>query len=142
MAKDFNGIDRVVYQNTTFIRFQKLLFWQNNRIYDSFSIGTLAGAWHIQARSKAPRSSTRQNNSLQLRQKVNSKPSGSGRSPLNRFANRPVKPQSAFFKFCSFVITEFFSFRIVSGGVFFTSFLLFSHITNCFLSHGRPCSPF
>lgn len=44
MAKDFNGIDRVVYQNTTFIRFQKLLFWQNNRIYDSFSIGTLAGA--------------------------------------------------------------------------------------------------
>ena len=124
-----------MYQNTTFIRFQKLLFWQNNRIYDSFSIGTLAGACHTQAPSTAPRPSTRQNNSLQLRQKVNSKPSGSGRSPLNRFANRPVKPQSAFFEFCSFVITEFFSFRIVSGGVFFTSFFLFSHITNCFFCH-------
>ena len=45
-------------------------------------------------------------------------PSGSGRSPLNRFANRPVKPQSAFFEFCSFFASEFFSFRIVSGGVF------------------------
>lgn len=109
MAKDFNGIDRVVYQNTTFIRFQKLLFWQNNRIYDSFSIGTLAGAWHIQARSKAPRSSTRQNNSLQLRQKVNSKPSGSGRSPLNRFANRPIiLRSSAYLEFYSFYIFRVF----------------------------------
>ena len=59
--------------------------------------------------------------------KVNSKPSGSGRSPLNRFANRPVKPQSAFFEFCSFLITEFFSFRIVSGGVFSRRFFVSSH---------------
>ena len=71
--------------------------------------------------------------------KVNSKPSGSGRSPLNRFANRPVKPQSAFFEFCSFLISEFFSFSIVSGGVFFTSFFFVSshHKLVFFLSHGR-----
>ena len=47
--------------------------------------------------------------------KVNSKPSGSGRSPLNRFANRPVKPQSAFFEFCSFLVSEFFSLRYCFG---------------------------
>ncbi|MCI6734111.1 MAG: hypothetical protein MR437_03435, partial [Clostridiales bacterium] len=39
-----------------------------------------------------------------LDKKGNSKPSGSGRSPLNSFANRPVKPQSAFFEFCSFLL--------------------------------------
>ena len=82
-------------------------------------------------RGQAPAKTTHFNSD----KKDNSKPSGSGRSPLNRFANRPVKPQSAFFEFCSFVITEFFSFRIVSGGVFLTSFFLFSHITNCFYCH-------
>ena len=79
-------------------------------------------------RGQAPAKTTHFNSD----KKVNSKPSGSGRSPLNRFANRPVKPQSAFFEFCSFLLTEFFSFPIVSGGVFLTSFFLFSHITNCF----------
>lgn len=69
--------------------------------------------------------------------KVNSKPGGSGRSPLNRFANRPVKPQSAFFEFCSFLISEFFSFSIVSGGVFFTSFFFCFNASQIgpFLSH-------
>ena len=71
-------------------------------------------------RGQAPAKTTHFNSD----KKVNSKPSGSGRSPLNRFANRPVKPQSAFFEFCSFFASEFFSFRIVSGGVFFTSFFL------------------
>lgn len=66
------------------------------------------------------------NNSLNSDKKVNSKPSETGRSPLNRLANRPVKPQSAFFEFCSFLISEFFSFSIVSGGVFFTSFFFVS----------------
>ncbi len=79
-------------------------------------------------RGQAPAKKTHFNSD----KKVNSKPSGSGRSPLNRFANRPVKPQSAFFEFCSFLVAEFFSLRIVSGGVFLTSFFLFSHITNCF----------
>lgn len=75
-------------------------------------------------RGQAPAKTTHFNSD----KKVNSKPSGSGRSPLNRFANRPVKPQSAFFEFCSFLLTEFFSFRIVSGGVFLTSFFfVFSH---------------
>ena len=101
-------------------------FWISN--------GTLAGAWLIQARSKAPRSSTRQNNSLQLRQKVNSKPSGSGRSPLNRFANRPVKPQSAFLSFVPFLFWVFFV-SYCFGRRVFTSFFLFSHITNCFFCH-------
>ena len=83
-------------------------------------------------RGQAPAKTTHFNSD----KKVNSKPSGSGRSPLNRFANRPVKPQSAFFEFCSFVITEFFSFRIVSGVVFFTSFFCFLTSQIVFLSHG------
>ena len=60
--------------------------------------------------------------------KDNSKPSGSGRSPLNRFANRPVKPQSAFFEFCSFLVSEFFSLRYCFGRrVFHVGFFVFSH---------------
>ena len=55
-------------------------------------------------RGQAPAKTTHFNSD----KKVNSKPSGSGRSPLNRFANRPVKPQSAFFEFCSFFASEFF----------------------------------
>lgn len=42
-----------------------------------------------------------------LDKKVNSKPSGSGCSPLNRSANRPVKPQSAFFEFRDFLLLRF-----------------------------------
>ncbi len=84
-------------------------------------------------RGQAPAKTTHFNSD----KKVNSKPSGSGRSPLNRFANRPVKPQSAFFEFCSFLISEFFSFSVVSDGVFFTSFFFVSthHKLALFLSH-------
>ena len=57
---------------------------------EKFSNGSLAGAWLIQARRFAARSSTRQTNSLNSDKKVNSKPSETGRSPLNRLANRPV----------------------------------------------------
>ena len=52
--------------------------------------------WHfggcltIQARRFASRSSTRQTTRLNSDKKVNSKPSETGRSPLNRLANRPV----------------------------------------------------
>ena len=44
--------------------------------------------------------STRQTNSLNSDKKVNSKPSEMGRSPLNRFTNRPViLRSSAHFEF-------------------------------------------
>ena len=52
--------------------------------------------WHfggclaIKARRFASRSSTRQTTHLNSDKKVNSKPSETGRSPLNRLANRPV----------------------------------------------------
>lgn len=83
-------------------------------------------------RGQAPAKTTHFNSD----KKVNSKPSGSGRSPLNRFANRPVKPQSAFFEFCSFLVSDFFSFRIVSDGVFFTSFFFCRFF---FLNPFRKC---
>lgn len=69
--------------------------------------------------------------------KVNSKPSGSGRSPLNRFANRPVKPQSAFFEFCSFLVSEFFSLRYCFGRrVFYVVLFCFLTSQTCtFLLH-------
>ena len=54
------------------------------------SNGTLAGAWLIQARRFASRSSTRQTTHLNSDKKVSSKPSEMGRSPLNRLANRPI----------------------------------------------------
>ena len=64
------------------------------------SNGTLAGACLIQARRFAARSSTRQTTRLNSDKKVNSKPSETGRSPLNRFANRPViLRSSAYFEF-------------------------------------------
>lgn len=64
------------------------------------SNGTLVGAWHIQARRFASRSSTRQTTHLNSDKKVNSKPSETGRSPLNRLANRPViLRSSAHFEF-------------------------------------------
>ena len=74
---------------------------------------------HIQARRFAARSSTRQTNSLNSDKKVNSKPSETGRSPLNRLANRPVILRTAaYFEFYSFSIFRVFSLRYVSGGVF------------------------
>ena len=73
----------------------------------------------IQARRFASRSSTRQTNSLNSDKKVNSKPSETGRSPLNRLANRPVIFRTAvYFEFHSFYIFRVFSLRFVSGGVF------------------------
>ena len=59
------------------------------------------------------------NNSLNSDKKVNSKPSETGRSPLNRLANRPViLRSSAYFEFYSFYIFRVFSLRFFSGGVF------------------------
>ena len=49
-----------------------------------------SGCLTIQARRFASRSSTRQTTRLNSVKRLNSKPSGSGRSPLNRFAIRPV----------------------------------------------------
>lgn len=49
----------------------------------------------IQARRFASRSSTRQTTHLNSDKKVNSKPSETGRSPLNRLANRPVVLRAA-----------------------------------------------
>ena len=79
----------------------------------------MAGAWLIQARRFASRSSTRQTTHLNSDKKVNSKPSEMGRSPLNRLANRPIiLRSSAYFEFHSFYIFRVFSLRFVSGGVF------------------------
>ena len=50
--------------------------------------------------------------------KVNSKPSETGRSPLNRLANRPIiLRSSAYFEFYSFYNSECFRLRFVSSGV-------------------------
>ena len=74
------------------------------------SNGTLAGAWLIQARRFASRSSTRQTTHLNSDKKVNSKPSETGRSPLNRLANRPVVLRAAaYFEFlCLFFLPSVF----------------------------------
>ena len=78
--------------------------------------------WHfggcltIQARRFASRSSTRQTNSLNSDKKVNSKPSETGRSPLNRLANRPVILRTAaYFEFYSFYIFRVFSVAFCFG---------------------------
>ena len=66
-------------------------------------------------RGQAPAKSTHLNSD----KKVNSKPSETGRSPLNRLANRPVILRTvAYFEFHSFYIFRVFSLRFVSGGVF------------------------
>ena len=63
----------------------------------------------IQARRFASRSSTRQTNSLNSDKKVNSKPSETGRSPLNRLANLPIILRTAaYFEFYSFYIFRAF----------------------------------
>ena len=60
------------------------------------------------------------NNSLNSDKKVNSKPSETGRSPLNRLANRPIiLRSSAYLEFYSFLyIPSVFLLRFVSDGVF------------------------
>lgn len=88
--------------------------------------------WHfggcltIQARRFASRSSTRQTTHLNSDKKVNSKPSETGRSPLNRLANRPIiLRSSANFEFCAFYIFRVFSFAFCFGRRFpAPSFLL------------------
>ena len=91
-------------------------------------------------RGQAPAKTTHFNSD----KKVNSKPSGSGRSPLNRFANRPVKPQSAFFEFRSFLITEFFRFVLFRAAFFHVVFLLLFFVLNpfhkyfCLIKFGKP----
>ena len=59
------------------------------------------------------------NNSLNSDKKVNSKPSETGRSPLNRLANRPVVLRTAaYFEFLLlFFLPSVFLFRFVSDGV-------------------------
>ena len=59
------------------------------------------------------------NNSLNSDKKVNSKPSETGRSPLNRLANRPVILRtSAYFEFYSFYIFRVFSVAFCFGWCF------------------------
>ena len=73
----------------------------------------------IQARRFASRSSTRQVNSLKLGKKTNSKSSETGRSPLNRLANRPViLRSSAYFEFCVCYIFRVFSVLFCFGRCF------------------------
>lgn len=65
-------------------------------------------------RGQAPAKQTHLNSD----KKVNSKPSETGRSPLNRLAIRPVILRTAaYFEFYSFSIFRVFSLRFVSGGV-------------------------
>ena len=68
------------------------------------------GCLTIQARRFASRSSTRQTNSLNSDKKVNSKPSETWRSPLNRLANRHVILRTAaYFEFlCLFFLPSVF----------------------------------
>ena len=78
-------------------------------IIDNFIIWHRGGCLTIQARRFASRSSTRQTTHLNSDKKVNSKPSETGRSPLNRLANRPVVLRSsAYFEFHSFYIFRAF----------------------------------
>lgn len=74
----------------------------------------------IQARRFASRSSTRQTNSLNSDKKVNSKPSETGRSPLNRLANRPVILRTAaYFEFlCLFFLPSVFGYVLFRAAFF------------------------
>ena len=86
----------------------------------------MTGAWLIQARRFASRSSTRQTTHLNSDKKVNSKPSETGRSPLNRLANRPIiLRSSAYLEFYSFYIFRVFFRSVLFRAAFFApSFLL------------------
>ena len=66
------------------------------------------------------------NNSLNSDKKVNSKPSETGRSPLNRLANRPIiLRSSAYLEFYSFYILRVFFRSVLFRAAFFApSFLL------------------
>ena len=59
------------------------------------------------------------NNSLNSDKKTNSKPSETGRSPLNRLANRPVILRTAaYFEFCAFSFFRVFSVAFCFGRCF------------------------
>ena len=66
------------------------------------------------------------NNSLNSDKKVNSKPSETGRSPLNRLANRPIILRSSvYLEFYSFYIFRVFFRSVLFRAAFFVpSFLL------------------
>ena len=65
-------------------------------------------------RGQAPAKQTHLNSD----KKVNSKPSETGRSPLNRLANCPIILRTAaYFEFHSFYIFRVLPLRFVSGGV-------------------------
>ena len=85
-------------------------------IIDNFIIWHRGGCLTIQARRFASRSSTRQTTHLYSGKKVNSKPSETGRSPLNRLANRPVILRTAaYFEFCAFSFFRVFSVMFCFG---------------------------
>ena len=121
---------------------------------EKFSNGTLAGAWLIQARRFASRSSTRQTAHLNSDKKVNSKPSETGRSPLNRLANRPIilRSSAKFWVFVPFISSECFRLCFVSGGVslrrpfllpqkpFFSPFRVWLYFLKTSKTHAKPTS--
>ena len=121
---------------------------------EKFPNGTLAGAWLIQARRFAARSSTRQTTHLNSDKKVNSKPSETGRSPLNRLANRPIilRSSAKFWVFVLFLSSECFRLRFVSGGVslrrpfllpqkpFFSPFRVWLYSLKTSKIHAKPTS--
>ena len=82
--------------------------------------GTLAGAWlykrDASRRGQAPAKPTHLNSD----KKVNSKPSETGRSPLNRLANRRIilRSSAKFWVFVPLLSFECFRLRFVLGGVF------------------------
>ena len=86
----------------------------------------MEGAWlykrDASRRGQAPAKPTHLNSD----KKVNSKPSETGRSPLNRLANRPIiLRSSAYFEFYSFYIFRVFSVAFCFGRRFHApSFLL------------------
>ena len=66
------------------------------------------------------------NNSLNSDKKVNSKPSETGRSPLNRLANRPVVLRTAaYFEFHSFYIFQVFFCCVLYRAAFSCSVLFY-----------------
>lgn len=76
----------------------------------------------VKLRGQAPAKTTRLNSD----KKVNSKPSETGRSPLNRLANRPIiLRSSAYLEFYSFYIFRVFFRSVLFRAAFFApSFLL------------------
>ena len=115
----------------------------------------MAGAWPIQAHRFASRSSTRQTTHLNSATKVNfGARAKTGRSPLNRLANRLVilRSSTKFWVFASFLPSECFRLRFVSGGVslrrpfllpqkpFFSPFRVWLYSLKTSKIHAKPTS--